>query len=112
MRNHLRATLVALCCSSAILVGCGGDNEPGVTDSKPARFATEGSAPNYAPPNPYLADSVLPVGHVNSAQSTGMDHAGPSGPTEELSQENGGLTYTHIGPGHFGAAISPPYPHR
>jgi len=66
--------------------------------------------PNYAPPNPYLADSVLPIGHINSAQSTGMGHAGPAGPTEELSRENGGLTYTHVGPAHFGAAISPPYP--
>jgi hypothetical protein len=50
------------------------------------------------------------IGHINSAQSTGVDIAGPSGPTKELTQENGGLTYTHLGPGHFGFAISPPYP--
>ncbi len=73
----------------------------------PAALADQ---PNYAPANPYLADSVAPVGHINSAQSTGMKHAGPTGPSEALSQENGGLTYTHLGPGHFGFAISPPYP--
>ncbi len=72
--------------------------------------STPASQPNYAPPNPYLAASVAPVGHINSAQSTGMNHAGPAGPSEDLSQENGGLTYTHLGPGHFGFAISPPYP--
>jgi hypothetical protein len=71
--------------------------------------ASTGPKPNYAPPNPYLADSVNPVGHINSAQSTGMDHAGPTGPTERLSRENGGLSYTHLGPGHFGFAISPTY---
>ena len=52
----------------------------------------------------------MPIGHINSAQTTGVDHAGPAGPTEALSAQNGGLTYTHLGPGHFGAAISPPYP--
>lgn len=62
------------------------------------------NTPNYAPPNPYLADSVAPLGHINPAQSTGMHHAGPAGPTETLRQENGGLTYTHLGPGHFGGA--------
>lgn len=76
---------------------------PGDT-SRPTR------EPNYAPPNPYMAKSAAPVGHINSAQSTGMNHAGPAGPTEELSEDNGGLTYTHLGPGHFGFAISPPYP--
>lgn len=39
-----------------------------------------------------------------------MNHAGPSGPSEELTIDNGGLTYTHVGPGHFGFAISAPYP--
>lgn len=99
----------------SLLTGCGSD-EPGSIDkfetsrtvSRPAVDAA--TAPNYVPPNPHLAASVLPIGHINSAQSTGVDHAGPAGPTEILSQENGGLSYTHIGPGHFGAAISPPYP--
>ncbi|NOR19062.1 MAG: hypothetical protein GQ538_03130, partial [Xanthomonadales bacterium] len=81
-----------------------------VTVSAPATRENPVQAPNYAPANPYMADSVVSVGHINSAQSTGVDIAGPSGPTKELTQENGGLTYTHLGPGHFGFAISPPYP--
>jgi hypothetical protein len=111
MSVHSRTTLMVLCLISAAFAGCDGDIglEQSANIRKSSSSATA-TAPNYASPNPYLADSVLPVGHINSAQSTGMDHAGPSGPSEELSQENGGLTYTHIGPGHFGAAISPPYP--
>lgn len=81
-----------------------------VTVSAPATRENPAHAPNYAPANPYMADSVVSVGHINSAQSTGVDIAGPSGPTKELTEENGGLTYTHLGPGHFGFAISPPYP--
>ncbi len=112
MRNELRATLLAPVISLAILAGCGSD-EPATRSTaaapSPARTAAaSGPRPNYAPPNPYMADSVVPVGHINSAQSTGVDIAGPSGPSEELSQENGGLTYTHLGPGHFGYAISLP----
>ena len=114
MRNALRVTLLATVSSLAILAGCGSD-EPATGSnaaaSSTARIAAAGGPrPNYAPPNPYMADSVVPVGHINSAQSTGVDVAGPYGLTQELSQENGGLTYTHIGPGHFGYAISAPYP--
>lgn len=76
----------------------------------PLAMADDGSAPNYAPPNPYLASSVAPIAHVNSAQSTSFQIAGPTGPSESLSVENGGLTYTHLGPGHYGLAISAPYP--
>ena len=72
--------------------------------------AQDMTVPNYAPTNSFLANSVAPIGHVNSAQSTGMAHAGPKGPTETLTVENGGLTYTHLGPGHYGLAISNPYP--
>jgi hypothetical protein len=78
--------------------------------AQPAPRVRPTRIPNYAPANPYLADSVVPIGHINSAQSTGVNQAGPSGPTETLSRDDGSLTYTHLGPGHFGAAISPPYP--
>ena len=94
-----------------ILTSCVSNEDPKASSAQP-RAAAEQSAeigPRYAPANPYLADSVLPIGHVNSAQSTGVNQAGPSGPTENLSREGGGLTYSHMGPGHFGLAISPPY---
>jgi hypothetical protein len=61
-----------------------------------------------APPrNPYLADSSVPIGHVDSAQTTGTPIPGPTGPTATLSADD--LTYQHLGPGHFGIAISPEY---
>ena len=114
MLNPLSRVLLAPAIGLTLLTACGGDESAGsqTTTTAPAvkRVVNTGERPNYVPPNPHLADSVLPVGHINSAQSTGVDHAGPAGPSEVLSQENGGLTYTHIGPGHFGAAISPPYP--
>jgi hypothetical protein len=113
--NKQSPALLACLLGAMALVGCSDKSSQvavaeiaqpsmALSSSRPARI------PNYAPANPFLADSVLPIGHINSAQSTGMDHSGPGGPTETLSQENGGLTYTHIGPAHFGAAISPPYP--
>ena len=104
--------------SLALLGACGeGDSNGGagsVATVSPiaATGVRDATVPTmaYPPRNPYLADSVAPIGHINSAQTTGMNHAGPSGPTEVLSQENGGLTYTHLGPAHFGYAVSPPYP--
>jgi hypothetical protein len=115
MQAKLRTTLLAPVIGLTLLAGCSSE-EPANTRSttlvaKETRASTpSGARPNYAPPNPFLADSVLPIGHINSAQTTGVDHPGPSGPSEELSRDDGGLTYTHLGPGHFGAAISPPYP--
>jgi hypothetical protein len=114
MLTKFGTTLLAPVISLALLAGCNAEDPATSGPQTPAatakRASTPGPRPNYAPPNPYLADSVLPIGHINSAQTTGVDHAGPAGPSEALSEENGGLTYTHLGPGHFGAAISPPYP--
>ncbi len=108
--NCLRSILV--CC--AVLLAACSDNESAASQSVAAPVVSSvdraAVGRGYAPTNPYLADSVAPIGHINSAQSTGMAHAGPSGPSEVLSIDNGGLTYTHLGPAHFGYAISPPYP--
>ena len=114
MVKNLNKPILALLCSAVLLTGCDSTTEAEsqqlkAQPSKKTSFKL-GSGPNYVPANPYLADSVAPIGHINSGQSTGMAHAGPAGPSEELSIENGGLTYTHLGPGHFGYAISPPYP--
>ncbi|MGI9294079.1 MAG: hypothetical protein ACR2PS_08865 [Pseudomonadales bacterium] len=113
MANQTIGKLLASAIGLLLLSGCGGDDEArsrATQSAAPSKVAMPGLQPNYAPSNPHLAASVLPIGHINSAQTTGMDLAGPTGPSEELSRENGGLTYTHLGPGHFGAAISPPYP--
>jgi hypothetical protein len=113
VKNHNYKKLIAGCVGVFILAACS-EKEPDalVVAPKPAQSiaSRSGPAPNYAPANPFLADSVMPIGHVNSAQSTGVNVAGPTGPSEILTQENGGLTYTHMGPGHFGVAISAPYP--
>ena len=113
---HKSLFLLTLSLGALIVSSCSSRDPHAVLVTLPAAQAIIGTAkvalptPNYAPTNQHLADSVLAIGHVNTAQSTGMDHAGPQGKNEILSQENGGLTYTHIGPGHFGAAISPEYP--
>ena len=60
------------------------------------------------PSNPYLADSIVPIPHGDSAQSDSVSLAGPTGPTLALEAED--LSYQHLGPGHFGVAISPKYP--
>ena len=75
----------------------------------PATTAAPGDdAPNPPPVNPFLADSVVPIGHFDPAQSDSQAVAGPTGPTQTLTEDD--LTYQHVGPGHFGIAISPEYP--
>jgi hypothetical protein len=114
MRTGLTSKLLLPSLSVILLASCSAESpdigDVGTSTAAVKRSPATGPGPNYAPPNPYLADSVMPLGHVNSAQTTGVNHAGPAGPSEALSVENGGLTYTHMGPGHFGAAISPSYP--
>ena len=76
--------------------------------SAPAARGASTASASAPPHNPYLADSAVPIGHVDSAQTTSTQIPGPTGPTEALSAEQ--LTYQHLGPGHFGIAISPKYP--
>lgn len=116
MNNFPYLRSITLAIGALALVGCSDRDPEAVAAMLPQSLAATNSAaqpakvPNYAPNNPFLADSVLPIGHINSAQTTGVDLAGPSGPTEALTIERGDLSYAHIGPGHFGAAISPEYP--
>jgi hypothetical protein len=60
------------------------------------------------PRNPFLADSSYPVPHGNSAQQDAVAIAGPEGPGRTLGP--GDLDYAPVGPGHFGAVTSGPYP--
>ena len=62
------------------------------------------------PVNPFFADSNVQIGHGNAAQTDSIDQAGPEGPTEIIEAVTGDVTYQHLGPGHFGIAISPEYP--
>lgn len=75
-------------------------------------IATSGAAepvgPQLPPRNPFLADSSYPLGHANSAQQDSVPMAGPSGPTRVLGE--GDVTYAPVGPAHFGASTSGPYP--
>lgn len=61
-----------------------------------------------APVNPYLASSTYPLPHRSSAQQDATPIAGPTAPTHALRADE--IDYVHLGPGHFGALISPPYP--
>ena len=109
MNNIGKYIFFFMALSVVSLTACEGSGDGKIVVSQTAIQTSTVVTSGYAPRNPYLADSVAPIGHINSAQSTGVSHAGPSGPSEALSVENGGLTYTHLGPAHFGYAISPEY---
>ena len=64
--------------------------------------------PNAAPQNPYLAASSNPMGHGTSAQQDSFRVAGPVGPTRRLTPDQ--IETVHLGPLHFGANTSSPYP--
>ena len=64
--------------------------------------------PNPPPVNPFLADSAVPMPHGDAGQTDWSSVAGPAGPADSGNSVE--LTYRHLGPGHFGIAISSPYP--
>src|SRR6187401_2657836 len=70
----------------------------------------DGAPAALAPPprNPFLATSNVPIGHVDSAQTTSSRIDGPRGKSQDVDEND--LRYTHLGPGHFGIAISPKCP--
>ena len=68
-----------------------------------------GAAGAEAPPhNPYLADSSYPIGHGSSAQQTSQAVSVARDATRTLDPSE--IDYTHLGPFHLGAHISPRYP--
>jgi hypothetical protein len=67
-----------------------------------------GAAAERPPRNPFLADSVYPLGHGDPGQQDALDVAGPSGPARALEADE--IQYEHTGPGQFGAYTSGPYP--
>lgn len=70
--------------------------------------AARSAAPQLPPRNPWLADSSYPIGHGNSAQQDSVPQAGPSGPGRDLLP--GEIAWAPVGPAHFGASTSAPYP--
>jgi hypothetical protein len=75
----------------------------------PARSVKPGVIlPRRGPRNPFLADSAYPIAHGRCDQQDNSPVCGPSGKSGVLG--DGDLSYTWIGPGHFGGLISAPYP--
>ncbi len=76
--------------------------------STPGEPAVGTISANPPPRNAFLADSDQPIGHGSSAQQDSIPIAGPTGPSETLTDRD--IVYQHVGPAHFGIAISGPYP--
>lgn len=90
----------------ALVAGaCAGSSSSEKTDPGGSGEIPATGAPNPPPSNPFLADSVVPIGHFDPAQTDSVTIAGP---TEAPGRDD--LTYQHLGPAHFGIAISPEYP--
>ncbi|MEW6268378.1 MAG: hypothetical protein AB1689_03670 [Thermodesulfobacteriota bacterium] len=70
--------------------------------------ATGQRAFEVPPPNPFLARSSYAIGHADAAQSDSSPVHGPLGPSEALTAAD--ISYRALGPGHFGAGVSSPYP--
>jgi hypothetical protein len=60
------------------------------------------------PRNPFMATSPAPIGHIDAAQTNSSPIRGPRDTKQTLGP--GQLRYSHLGPGHFGLAISSKYP--
>ena len=73
-----------------------------------AVLSSAASAGTPPPRNPYLAASSNAMGHGDSAQQDSVPQAGPDDPGPKLSA--GDIDYVHVGPAHFGASTSGPYP--
>ncbi len=73
-----------------------------------ALLAGAGRAAELPPRNPFLADSVNAMGHGDSAQQDAVAVPGPEDPGPALDARE--IQYLHVGPAHFGAHTSSPYP--
>lgn len=72
-------------------------------------FAALPSESAEMPPiNPFLADSVYPLGHGASAQQGALPVAGPTDPGPRFAPSD--VHYAATGPAQFGAYTSGPYP--
>jgi len=89
-------------------------NTPGPTTPTPADSTdtaadeTPIAKPEPPPRNPFLADSDQAIAHGSAAQQNSTPIVGPEGAVETLNESD--IDYTHVGPAHFGVAISGEYP--
>ena len=63
---------------------------------------------NQPPKNPFLANSIYPLGHGGSHQQDSLPIAGPEDQSRTLSEDE--IQYLHTGPALFGVSTSGPYP--
>jgi len=73
-----------------------------------ATLVRAAGAAEWPPRNPFLADSSYPIGHGGSAQQDALRVRGPDDPGAAL--DPGEIQYAPVGPAHFGAYTSSPYP--
>ncbi len=105
----LAAVLVVISAASA----CSSSSTP---KSRPVETTTKSSAAAGGqidrcatpPKNRFMADSAAPIGHVDAAQTNSTPITGPRASNRRLTAKE--IQYTHLGPGHFGLAISSKYP--
>ncbi len=71
-------------------------------------LALSSQAAETPPRNPFLADSVYPLGHGDSAQQDALPVKGPRGFGPRLDRSE--IQYAPTGPAQFGAYTSSPYP--
>lgn len=108
-RIAIAATVGIIIAASACSNSSDPKARPGDTTSKSA--ASPGSQLDRCatpPKNTFMADSTAPIGHIDAAQSNATATAGPRSSKRTLTAKE--LQYTHLGPGHFGLAISSKYP--
>jgi hypothetical protein len=71
-------------------------------------IAAEFKALELPPRNSFLADSVYPLGHGDSAQQDALRVPGPKDPGPAFDSSE--IEYAPTGPAQFGASTSGPYP--
>ncbi len=112
MKSRTRAIRLGTALVVALVaIACTSDSDESGSDPEGSESeVSQGSdAPEQPLPsrNPNLADSVVPMAHFDAAQTDSVAVSGPDGPTLALTEDD--LTYQHLGPAHFGIAISPEY---
>jgi hypothetical protein len=107
MKRSSLLRLIALICALSLIAASCSDDDSAADDSPTDDAAADIDAERPAL-NSLLADSAVPIAHGDTAQTDWSPIAGPDGPSKELGGDD--LTYQHLGPAHFGIAISPEYP--